>query len=107
MSNAGSWKQHPGRYGPIALALITGARVGELLALRWEHVTDDALVFLEQQRKAAADSTLAGHRRCSSGIAAPARARVHQRGDDGPLHDERRVTYLTEPWSGRASEPAM
>ena len=31
----------------IVLALITGARVGELLALRWEHVTDDALTFLE------------------------------------------------------------
>ena len=31
----------------IALALITGARAGELLGLRWEHVTDDALTFLE------------------------------------------------------------
>ena len=31
----------------IALALITGARAGELLGLRWEHVTEDALTFLE------------------------------------------------------------
>ena len=31
----------------IALALITGARVGELLALRWEHVDEGALTFLE------------------------------------------------------------
>ena len=31
----------------VALALITGARVGELLALRWEHVDADALTFLE------------------------------------------------------------
>ena len=31
----------------IALALITGARAGELLGLRWEHVTADALTFLE------------------------------------------------------------
>jgi integrase len=31
----------------IALALITGARAGELLGLRWEHVTDEALTFME------------------------------------------------------------
>jgi integrase len=31
----------------ILLALITGARIGELLALRWEHVTDRALTFME------------------------------------------------------------
>jgi integrase len=31
----------------VTLALITGARVGELLALRWEDISDDALVFLE------------------------------------------------------------
>ena len=31
----------------IALALITGARAGELLGLRWEHVVDGALTFLE------------------------------------------------------------
>ncbi len=31
----------------ITLALITGARVGELLAFRWENVTQDALTFLE------------------------------------------------------------
>jgi integrase len=31
----------------VTLALITGARAGELLGLRWEHVTEDALTFLE------------------------------------------------------------
>ncbi len=31
----------------VGLALLTGARLGELLALRWEHVTDVELVFLE------------------------------------------------------------
>jgi integrase len=31
----------------VLLALITGARIGELLALRWEDVTEDALTFLE------------------------------------------------------------
>jgi integrase len=31
----------------IAMALITGARAGELLGLRWEHVAEDALTFLE------------------------------------------------------------
>ena len=31
----------------IALALITGARAGELLGLRWEHVSQGALTFLE------------------------------------------------------------
>ena len=31
----------------ITLALITAARAGELLGLRWEHVTEDALLFLE------------------------------------------------------------
>ncbi len=31
----------------VTLALITGARVGELLALRWEDVTDGDLTFLE------------------------------------------------------------
>jgi integrase len=31
----------------ITLALITTARVGELLALRWEHVQDGALTLLE------------------------------------------------------------
>ncbi len=29
----------------VLLALITGARIGELLNLRWEDVTDDELVF--------------------------------------------------------------
>ena len=44
----------------ITLALITGARVGELLALRWEHVTDGALTFMETKNgKAAAHSPLA------------------------------------------------
>ena len=31
----------------ILLALITGARIGELLTLRWEDVEDDALTFME------------------------------------------------------------
>ena len=31
----------------VALALLTGARRGELLTLRWEHVSDQELVFLE------------------------------------------------------------
>ena len=31
----------------VALALITRARVGELLALQWEHCDDGALTFLE------------------------------------------------------------
>ncbi|MCA1562185.1 MAG: site-specific integrase [Acidobacteria bacterium] len=31
----------------IVLALITGARVGELLGLRWEHVAEGSLTFLE------------------------------------------------------------
>ena len=31
----------------ITLALITAARAGELLGLRWEHVTEDALLLLE------------------------------------------------------------
>lgn len=31
----------------VTLALITGARVGQLLALRWADVSDDALTFLE------------------------------------------------------------
>jgi integrase len=31
----------------VRLALITGARVGELLALRWEDVTDAEITFLE------------------------------------------------------------
>lgn len=31
----------------VALALITGARIGELLALQWEHVTDRELVFMK------------------------------------------------------------
>jgi integrase len=31
----------------ITLVLITGARVGELLDLRWENITDGALTFLE------------------------------------------------------------
>jgi integrase len=31
----------------VTLALITGARIGELLGLRWDCVTDGALVFLE------------------------------------------------------------
>jgi integrase len=31
----------------LMLALITGARAGELLALRWEHVTDGFLTFWE------------------------------------------------------------
>jgi integrase len=31
----------------VALALLTGARLGELLALRWEHVSETELVFLE------------------------------------------------------------
>ncbi len=31
----------------IAFALITGARAGELLGLRWDHVTEDALTFLD------------------------------------------------------------
>jgi len=31
----------------VTLALITGARIGELLALRWEHCQDGYVMFLE------------------------------------------------------------
>ncbi len=31
----------------VTLALITGARIGELLALRWEHCQDGFMIFLE------------------------------------------------------------
>ena len=31
----------------VRLGLITGARIGELLALRWEDVTNTDLMFLE------------------------------------------------------------
>lgn len=38
----------PGKVRAIVLlALITGARIGELLALTWEHTTDGALTFME------------------------------------------------------------
>ncbi len=31
----------------VTLALLTGARIGELLALRWEDITDEDLTFME------------------------------------------------------------
>ena len=41
-------KACPGQTAAIVrLALITGARVGELLALKWEHVSDTEMLFLE------------------------------------------------------------
>jgi integrase len=78
----------------ITLALITGARIGELLAIRWEHVADDALTFLETKNgRTRRIPPLPRRERGPGGAAAGSRApvRVHQSGDRRPLHDERRA----------------
>ena len=80
----------------IALALITGARAGELLALRWEQVTDDALTFLETKNGKPRRIPLSAGRAGRPGVAA-ARSIAHvftNSVDARSLHRQRRRARL-------------
>jgi len=82
----------------ITLALITGARAGELLGLRWEHVTEDALAFLET--KNGRPRRIPPLPCCENGLGGTtARSRppvrVHECEDGRPLHRKRGFPRLS------------
>ena len=66
----------------VTLALMTGARIGELLALRWEHCQDGDLTFLETKNgKARRIPDQPGDRGRPGGTAAGPPVGVHEQPD--------------------------
>ena len=79
----------------IALALIIGARAGELLGLRWQDVSETDLTFLQTKNgKVRRDSPVGRGARRPGVPTAPARVRLDEQPHGGALHRQRRPTRL-------------
>jgi hypothetical protein len=85
----------------IAMALITGARVGELLGLRWEHVTKDAMLFLETKNGRPRRIPLSCSERGAEGIVAAFDVRLDERSDAGSVYGEWRCACLSQSCRAR------